>query len=192
MKRLARRRCLQRGATLIEVLVSVLLLSFGMLSLGAMLSFAVQMPKLSGYRAAAVNLASSHIDRIRANPDGFQFYSQPLRGPVAPSGGVQPSTTPSSCAYPDCTTASLAAMDDAATRLSVGTQLPAGDMLVNCDTSTCGKGSHGNIWIVWQEPSTNAAFNASSSDNCPDQLAAAYPATTTTTRPRCLYLGFTV
>ena len=69
----------QGGALLIEVLVAMLLLSFGMFSLGAMMSFSVQMPKLSGYRSTAVNLASSHIDRIRANPAGFSAYEKPLR-----------------------------------------------------------------------------------------------------------------
>ena len=188
MKPFSRRRCSQYGASLIEVLVSVLLLSFGMLSLGAMLSFAVQMPKLSGYRTTAVSLASSHIDRIRANPDGFHFYKHPLQGPASPSAKEKSDTKPPSCAYPDCTLASLAVMDDEATRLSVAAQLPAGDMQVNCDTSTCARGSHGNVWIVWQEPSTSAAFDASSSDNCPAQLAAAYPAT----KPRCIYVGFTI
>lgn len=62
----------QSGATLIEVLVAILILSFGMLSLGAMMSFAVQLPKLSGYRSTATNLASSYVERIRANPIGFQ------------------------------------------------------------------------------------------------------------------------
>ena len=53
----------QRGATLIEVLVAVLILSFGLLSLGAMLSYAVQLPKLSGHRMIATNIASDHIER---------------------------------------------------------------------------------------------------------------------------------
>ena len=59
------------GTSLIEVLVAMLLLSVGMLSLAAMVSYAVQMPKLAGYRAAAVNLAAEEIARMRANPSGF-------------------------------------------------------------------------------------------------------------------------
>lgn len=188
MKPVCQRHCCQTGATLIEVLVSLLLLSFGMLSLSAMLSFAVQLPKLSGYRATAVSLASGHIDRIRANPDGFASYSQPLKGAASSSKSSKSDSDAASCAYPDCTATSLAAMDDAATRLFVSNQLPAGDMLVNCDTSTCVRGSHGNVWIVWQEPSSHAAFDAASSDSCPVQLATAYPAS----RPRCIYLGFTI
>jgi hypothetical protein len=58
-------RSRQGGASLIEVLVAVLILSFGLLSLGAMLSLSVQMPKLSGFRTTATNIASDHIERIR-------------------------------------------------------------------------------------------------------------------------------
>ena len=176
------RRRLQGGALLIEVLVAMLLLSFGMLSLCAMLSFAVQMPKLSGHRSLAVNLASSHIDRIRANPGGFPDYEKPLHETAWSFETIESIN----CLYPNCDTASLAAMDDAATRRAVRIALPAGDLLVTCDTTPCSAGSHGNLWIVWQEPSTNAALDASSSDNCPAQARAIY----TQPQPRCLYVGF--
>ena len=61
----------QTGASLIEVLVAILILSFGMLSLGAMMSFGVQLPKLSGYRATATSLAAGYTERVRANPNAF-------------------------------------------------------------------------------------------------------------------------
>ena len=61
----------QAGASLIEVLIAILILSFGMLSVGSMLSFSIQMPKLSAYRATATHLAASQVERIRANPEGF-------------------------------------------------------------------------------------------------------------------------
>ena len=173
----------QTGALLIEVLVAMLLLSFGMLSLGAMLSFSVQMPKLSGYRAVAVNLASSHIDRIRANPDGFNHYKTPLGQTVWSFENI----ADKSCQYPNCNAASLATMDDAATRQAVRMALPAGDMLVTCDTATCNKdSSYGNVWIVWQDPSIHAALDPSSSDNCSAEVTKIY----TDPKPRCIYVRF--
>ena len=48
----------QTGASLIEVLVAVLILSFGMLSLGGMMAYGVQLPKLAAYRADAATLAA--------------------------------------------------------------------------------------------------------------------------------------
>jgi Tfp pilus assembly protein PilV len=78
-------RSRQGGASLIEVLVAVLILSFGLLSLGAMLSLSVQMPKLSGFRTTATNIASDHIERIRANPDGFKNGAYVLSSYTGPS-----------------------------------------------------------------------------------------------------------
>ncbi|CAN5379613.1 hypothetical protein BH10PSE16_BH10PSE16_03640 [soil metagenome] len=172
----------QNGAMLIEVLVAMLLLSFGMLSLGAMLSFSVQMPKLSGYRAVAVNLASSHIDRIRANPGGFENYKTPLHETAWSFTEIDSRN----CQYPNCDVTSLAAMGDAATRRAVRIALPAGDLLVTCDTTPCNNDSYGNLWIVWQQPSTHAALDPSSSDNCPAEVTKIY----TNPTPRCVYVGF--
>lgn len=174
----------QGGALLIEVLVAMLLLAIGMLSLGATLSVAVQLPKLSGHHASAVNLAASHIDRIRANPGGFDSYKTPLRETDWSFGIIESKN----CIYPQCSEASLAAMDDAASRQAVRIALPAGDLMVTCDTATCTQSSRGNLWIVWQEPSTYAALEPSSSDNCPPQVTAVY----TRPKPRCLYVGFKV
>jgi type IV pilus assembly protein PilV len=185
--RFSRQRRGQAGITLIEVLVAMLLLSFGMLPLGAMLSFSVQMPKLAGYRAIATNLASSHVARILANPDGFAFndYKKPLHDNTWSFDDI----SLADCAYSDpCTQASLATMDDAATRRAVRMSLPAGDMLLTCDTASCGDSDYGNLWIVWQDPSGRSTLDLSSTDNCPDEVKNAYsdPA------PSCFYLRFKV
>ena len=173
----------QAGASLIEVLVAILVLSFGMLALGVMLSFAIQMPKLSGYRSTAVNLASSHIERIRANPAGSQSYDDSSTNPTH-TGWAFTQITPVNCYYPDCSASTLATMDDTVTRQAVRSQLPGGDMFLTYDTS--GAQAHGGLWIVWQEPSSYAAFNPTTSDNCPPNISAAY------IKPRCIYLGFTL
>ncbi|WP_293640459.1 type IV pilus modification protein PilV [Polaromonas sp.] len=172
------------GASLIEVLVAILILSFGMLSLGAMLSFSVQLPKLSGYRATAANLASSHIERIRANTVGFanNLYSVP----ISYVGTFNDDIALVECAYPNCNAASLATMDNTYTQKAVRNELPAGGMLLTCDTDTttpCSPTSYGNLWIMWREPSTYAALNPTSSDNCP-------PGINFTPQPRCLYVRF--
>lgn len=175
----------QSGASLLEVLVSILLLSFGMLALGAMMSFAVQLPKLAAYRATAANLANSHIERIRANPGAFRAggYNSALNY----DGTINPVTL-TNCTYPSCDEASLAAMDIKATQLAVREQLPYGGTMSTCSTSPCGKGSYGNLWIVWQEPTTYASLNVANSDNCPATVISTY----TDPRPRCLYVRYKV
>lgn len=179
-------RSQQRGASLIEVLVAVLILSFGLLSLGTMLSFAVQMPKLSGYRTTATNIASDHIERIRANPTEFALGTYAV---ASNYDGTFNSISLAECTYPNCTSATLAAMDNAATRVAARTLLPKGGLMVTCDAVGCGaNNTYGNLWIIWEEPSMAAALNAANSDSCPPQVtsAAFNPA------PRCLYVRFKV
>lgn len=177
----------QSGATLIEVLVAVLILAFGLLSLGSMLSFAVQMPKLSGYRATAANLAASYVERIRANPNAFVSDSYTV-GLNETSDWSFADIALSDCAYASCTESTLATMDVAATRRAVRRQLPGGDMIMKCSTTPCTKGAYGELWVVWQEPSTFAALDPSSSDNCPTEATTIY----TNPVPRCLYVRFRV
>ena len=90
----------QLGASLLEVLVAILILSFGMLALSGMLAFSVQMPKLAAYRATATALAASHIERMRANPQGFAVgaYKETM---TYNSGSVvaAPQTVSSLCLY---------------------------------------------------------------------------------------------
>lgn len=174
---------LESGATLVEVLVSVLILSLGMLSLSSMMAFTVQMPKLSGYRATAANIAASHIERIRANRAGF------ASGDYATTSSYDGSFTPLSptaCAYPNCTVSSLAIMDDTTTKQWARSALPAGGVLTSCDPSPCTPNSMGNIWIMWQEPTTRAWLDPVSSDSCPLSVTAAFD----NPRPRCLYARF--
>jgi type IV pilus assembly protein PilV len=189
----------QSGASLIEVLVAILLLSFGMLALGSMLSFAIQAPKLSAYRATAANLASSHVERIRANPEGFanNRYTAALHGSTWTTDVINPKL--SDCTYPNCTETALAAMDIQATRGAVRRELPAGDMVMWCSTpadpttaATCNKTTQGNLWIIWQEPGTNSLLGASS-DYCPPTVTSTYTGYPTSPTPaRCLYLRFKI
>ena len=168
----------EAGATLVEVLVSVLILSLGMLSLSSMMAFTVQMPKLSGYRATAANLASSHAEKMRANPKGFRtgqyFTASSYDGSHFPVPDQR-------CEYPHCTVELLAQMDDTVTKRAARMVLPAGGVLTTCD-SPCTEFSSGNVWVMWQEPDTRGVVDSASGDNCPPGVA--------NPRPRCLYLRF--
>jgi type IV pilus assembly protein PilV len=170
----------QSGSSLIEVLVAVLILSFGMLALGGMLAYAVQMPKLAALRATATNLAASHIERMRANITGFRngSYDENLT-----YSGATTVTALNNCSYPSCTATSLATMDKATTLNSLRRELPAGGLRMERD-GTSGT-TVGNLWIIWQEPTTFASISPSASDNCPAAVA-----TFTNPRPRCLYVRF--
>ena len=181
----------QSGASLIEVLVAILLLSFGMLSLGGMLAYAVQLPKLSAYRATAAMLASQHIERIRANPGA----ATPTTGGYSKGdytvgltydGTSTIPAAPSACSYPNCTETTLATMDNGFTQRELRKQLPAGGMIVKSSAS------YGELWIVWLEPDTFAAMNrgtTNNTDNCPTEVTTVY---NTAPIPRCLYVRFKI
>lgn len=174
---------LQSGSSLIEVMVSIVLLSFGILTTGLTMAYAVQMPKVSGYRATAVDLANNYIERMRANPGALASYAA-----VATSyDGTQAArAAPTKCEYPSCTPASLVTMDSQQIQFATRANLPAGGVVVSCDNtsgSACSSG-FANVWIVWQQPDTFAAITAANSDNCPPGL------TPKTPQPRCLYARF--
>lgn len=173
----------QSGSSLIEVLVAVLLLSFGMLSLGSMMAYAVQTPKLAAYRAAAANLAAGHVERMRANRDGFVngSYNETMT-----YNATLASVTP--CAYPNCTSDTIADLDKDASSQLIRRELPLGGMRMTCNGACTAL--DGNLWIIWQEPSTFATINTADSDECPAAATAPTFTAFSAPTPRCLLVRF--
>lgn len=169
---------LQRGTSLIEVLMAMLLFSVGMLPVGLMLVQAVQLPKLAAYRTTATLLASGHVERMRANRTADHTLSLSFDGSFTPLALAN-------CAYPNCSTDTLSVMDKAHTQKLAREQLPAGGLQISCDTLPC---TAGNLWVVWQEPGSPAALQSQRSDNCPPQVSASF----TNAPPRCLYVRFSL
>jgi type IV pilus assembly protein PilV len=187
----------QSGATLIEVLVAVLILSFGMLSLGAMLAYSVQMPKLSAYRATASILAASHVDRIRANPAGFtsrSYVEAMTYGDGTTFEDLAWCTgflaTAGTAGLAQCK-ATIAEQDKYESNRAIRKELPSGGMRVTCINDDCLLGE-GDLWVMWQEPSTTAQLSPTTSDECPN--AADPPSFTafTAPMPRCLHIKFKI
>lgn len=167
---------------MIEVLIAMLVLSLGILSLGVMLSFSMQLPKLSGYRGIAINLSSSYIEQMRANSDGFikNYYKTELN-----YDGTSTSIDVEPCEYPNCTSKTIAEMDTSYIKNLVRSNLPAGGILMRCETLEC---LSGNLWIVWKEPKTMFKIQ-SSSDNCPKELDGL---NSSIIKPRCVYIRFKI
>lgn len=184
----------QRGASLLEVLVTVLILSFGLLALGGMLSYGTQLPKLSGYRASATMIATAHIERMRANVDGFRS-SQYVSTTEPHSYGVTnwEARGKTVCAYPNCNSDSIAVIDINETHFALRRELPGSSgawpgLRVTCDGGCSSQNRpEGDIWIMWSEPnyqSLNANGSADGSDECPPGITLPSPT------PRCLHVRF--
>lgn len=179
----------QKGSSLIEVLIAILILSLGLLAMGGMLSIGVLMPKLSGYRATATNLASGHVDAMRANPGAFADgqYSAALNETSSWSSNAIPVSS-GNCSFTGtkCTAQTLAAADTNIFRNAVRRELPAGDIVVRCSTNPCTSVSFGEIWVIWKEPASVLDIN--SDDTCPATALSVY----TNPKPKCLYVRFQI
>ncbi len=96
----------QRGMSLIEVMVAVVILASGLLGLGAMQARSVGMNQSAHYRSIAADLASDLADRIRANRtpyfamDGTALHADL---PRPPNFANCPQNTSTPDAAPTCT-----------------------------------------------------------------------------------------
>ena len=176
----------QRGASLLEVLVAMLLLSFGMLALAGMQVYSVATQKNAANRALASALAGELAELIRLNPAGLASKNYDAIN-MLPNADL-PGITAALCTFPNCTTDSLVARDIATFRSRVRESLPKGGVeLARPDDST----TQADIWILWEEAgifdnnrSTGGTSQSAElqSDNCPPDAKALSPL------PRCFYM----
>lgn len=64
----------QRGATLLEVLIALLIFSFGMLGLAALQTYSVKANQSANFRSQATALANVVLDNVRANRTNIVGY----------------------------------------------------------------------------------------------------------------------
>lgn len=165
----------QRGASLLEVLVAVLILSFGLLALGGLVGQSVHALKVSGSRAIASMIADDLVERIRANAAAFDsgHYDTPLT-----FDGSFAVRTVDPCSYPDCVLERLAAWDLASVQRRARQMLPAAGFLVQ------NRGNReGTIYVLWLEARFAGQLGLTTSDICPPDLPAGE-------RPRCVMVPF--
>jgi type IV pilus assembly protein PilV len=107
----------QSGVSLVEVLVTVVVIAIGLLGIAAMQVLAKQTTYDASERSIAVQLANSLLERMRANPQGLETYGGNASAPIGTFGtsgtyfnGSAPS--PSSCTVSAiCSTNQLAVVD---------------------------------------------------------------------------------
>lgn len=176
----------QHGATLIEVLVTILILSIGLLAMGAIISYSTLLPKFSGNRSVAVSTASNMIDRMRANAstESPSFSISAYATNTFSANFVGSASIPSgaTCSFPNCTQGTMATMDIAILQQQLQQQLSPAGMTI---TVTSVINNEGGLWVVWREPA-NVGSLATGSDNCPPDVTAL----ALSPAPRCVYMPF--
>jgi len=91
-----------RGFTLLEVLIAIVIFSFGMLAMAGVLVLSVRVNQSAYLRTQAVFLAQSIADRMRANSSWAlwtNLYNGSWSSAQAGAATCQPSGTPASCAF---------------------------------------------------------------------------------------------
>ena len=148
----------QSGATLIEVLISLLILSVGLLGMTGLQTVSLRNTQ-SAYMRTQASIASNDIvERIRANLQGAEANSY---------NAIAGSATASCNTIAGCTAAQLAANDIAEWKAALAADLPAGVGTVCADatpedgtpgTPACdGAGNLYAVKIWWDEDRDGAA-----------------------------------
>jgi type IV pilus assembly protein PilV len=127
----------QTGFSLIEALVSLVVISVGMIGIAALYGQGLSASRTALYRTQAVNLAADMADRIRANRSATTAYEG-----AAALGGCDPGGNT------NCTPAAMAAHDLSTWATLVTNQLPNGVGAVSVDTTTPPTYT---ISVTWQD-----------------------------------------
>ncbi|MDJ0812392.1 MAG: type IV pilus modification protein PilV [Woeseiaceae bacterium] len=137
----------QRGFSLVEVLIALIIMSVGMLGIATLFVQSMQAGRTSMFRHQAVTMAGDVADRIRANPRaGIAYQGQPADNGCVGAGI-------------DCNEAEMAANDIFLWDAQVDESLPNGTVTVTFDDTVLPP--EYTIRIDWDEPGEdpNAPLN---------------------------------
>jgi type IV pilus assembly protein PilV len=128
----------QSGVAMIEALVALLLLAFGVLGLARLQVSALTESRNTNARAIAVQMAADLSERMQSN--SAIRRDNPTPNPYETVWGI-PAAAGTNCLMSTCTGAELAAFDVRAWKLSLQALLPNGDAQIfrsNTDTNQFG------------------------------------------------------
>ncbi len=110
--------CSQRGFNLIESLVSLLVLSIGLLGVASMITNSVRFSDTATMQSQAISLAYDLVDKIRANSQQAVDYAIAEGAVIA---------NPPDCNAAACTAPQMALADLADWKAKLAASLPGGD-----------------------------------------------------------------
>lgn len=103
------RRTRQRGFTMVEVMITVLILAVGMLAIAGLQMTAKRSGQQAWQRSLAILLADNMIERIRANPAAVEDYHTGLGDGALGGGSID--EEPTDCAAGECSAQEMAEWD---------------------------------------------------------------------------------
>jgi type IV pilus assembly protein PilV len=175
--RLSARARRTRGSSLLEVLIAVLILSFGLLGLGGLAAAAQQYVKMAQFQSIGTLMAADLGERMRGNIEGFQ-----RDGYVRTQAySTTPVSIPTCKVAVACEPGELAAIDLAQWVDELQKRLPGGDAYVQRGTANK---LAADIWIVWIDPELASPLKVAESSDCP---AGIREGSIAGPPPRCMY-----
>ncbi|MGH1538755.1 MAG: type IV pilus modification protein PilV [Gammaproteobacteria bacterium] len=166
------------GLSLIEILVTVVVLSIGLLGIAGMQAFGMRYNNDSYMRSQAVAYANQLVERMHANPDAVNTgaYKTALDALILagcttagdPSVSPAPNCSGSNAAN-DCSITQMASQDvfrmmcgyanGASLQTGVANDLPLGGITITCnddasfaDANPCTNDNARGIAVSWQDP----------------------------------------
>ncbi|MEL7185701.1 MAG: type IV pilus modification protein PilV [Pseudomonadota bacterium] len=134
----------QRGFSLVEVLIALVIMSVGMLGIAGLYVQSMQAGRTSMFRHHAVTLAGDVADRIRANPTAGAAYNHAASATGTNNNCVAMST--------DCNPAEMAANDIFVWQTQADDSLPNGTVAVAFTAAAAGVPPLYQITVAWDEP----------------------------------------
>jgi type IV pilus assembly protein PilV len=153
----------QRGSSLVEVLVALLIISIGLMSMARLSATTVGFNKGAQVRLVALSLAAQYAERARLNLYGFDLgnYDIALDAsvPNAPAADVDASDLVAAT--------SVAQADQIEFITRVAAHLPQGRVTVSSTRTPATRDL--DIWILWQDVNTDqtGTLLAASESQCP-------------------------
>lgn len=175
--RRARKTSRHHGASMVEVLVALLLVSFGLLGIGGLTAATFGYNKAAQLRLTGLSLVNDYADRARLNIYGYDLGHYAIKlSDAAPTDREMSDAT--AAMKPDEAAAvtaaqSVATFDRRLFQRTVANRLPQGRAVVV--TSPTAQVRNLDVWLLWQEPTTTAGDRLflAGQFSCPGNLSTA-------------------
>lgn len=157
-----------KGVSLIEVLISIVIASIGLLALAGVNASSIRYTKMSQYRGTSTLLANDIGERMRANKAGAGNYA--VSSDFATQATL-PSAPGNLCNTnaDTCSAIQVAAADLYSWQLRVRDQLPSGSVFIGYQNLQ----SAYDVWLVWRDPAVASDDVVATGAECPASLTVA-------------------
>lgn len=150
----------ERGISLLEVLISLLILSLGALGFAGLQLKGLKTTEDANYRAQATLIAQDAVERILSNPGEISAYLNGSSYTAVAPGSVPPTT----CMTRACSSSEMAAWDKSHLVWTAANSLPAGQIMI----TDCAFNAAQCVVVSWNGMAPGTCSTASGINNTSD------------------------